>query len=127
MLQSQTLLKIIDNSGAKVGKCLAIFKNSNKNNAKPGDLVLISLEKTQNIITLKKLNVLKKKQLFVGLIVTTKCPFKKKSGFYYKFNENTAILLDKNKNLLGNRVNGLVLKEFKQKFNKFVNYTRYLV
>ena len=58
----------------------------------------------------------KKKKMFekkiqYALILTLKYKFKRKNGFYLKFDENSSILINKNKQLLGSKVLSPVTKE----------------
>lgn len=128
MIQPQTKINVIDNSGAKIAKCFKV-KKSNKKSAKIGDIILVSIQNTKNKInnTNKKNIKLKPKQVFKGLVVTSKSLFKRINGFYFKFSENSIVLLDKNKNLLGNKVNGLLLKNLKTQSTKLVNFSKHLI
>jgi large subunit ribosomal protein L14 len=128
MIQPQTKVKIVDNSGAKIAKCLKVQK-SRKRSAKIGDFILVSIKKVQNITNLNNKKTIKplKKEMFKGLVVTTKSQFKKNNGFYLKFSENSIILLDKNNNLISSRINGLILKSLKKKIVKLVNFSKNLI
>lgn len=134
MIQPNSVIKIADNSGAKIAQCLKTEKNSKKNSAKIGNFILVSIKKVQSINNIyllnKKITKPKKKQVFKSLIITTKFPLKKKNGFYFKFSENSAILIDNNNNLISNRLNTLVSKSLKKKIvngNKLVNFSKHLI
>ena len=81
-----TKLKSADNSGARILKCIRIYNN--KKVGKIGDLILISV-KSHN--PKKKI---KKGEMYKALIIRTKYRFKYKN-FYYKFSENSAVLINK--------------------------------
>lgn len=123
MVQKQTLLKIADNSGAKTVKCIQNLSSKRKA-GKIGDIFVISVQKTRDN---QKILKLKKKDIFKGVILRTKSFFRKKNGFNIKFEANSMALFDKQNNPLGSRVVGFLPKELKKKFNKFVNFSQYLL
>ena len=128
MIQLQTKVKIVDNSGAKTAKCIKA-KKSKKNTAKIGNFILVSIKKVQHSINSKNKKSIKpkKNQIFKGLVLTTKFQYKKQNGFFLKFAENSVVLLDKNDNLISNRVDMVVLKNLKKKVAKLVNFAKYSI
>lgn len=90
MIQVQTKLKVIDNSGVKKGQTIKIYKGKS---GKMGDIILISVKQIQSKTKLK----ISKGNLFKALIVRTKYKRKNLINNYISFNENSIILLnDKN-------------------------------
>lgn len=125
MIQQKTILKITDNSGAKLVKCIKVLKSKNKP-AKIGDLIVVSIKKTQNISKNKhKTLKLKKKEVFKAIVITTKFPLRKSNGFFTIFKKNTAVILDKQFNPLATRINSFLPKILKQ--NKLVSISKTLV
>lgn len=125
MIQPKTILKVADNSGAKFVKCIKVLKSKNKP-AKIGDLIVVSIKKTQNISKNKHKTVkLKKKEVFKAVVITTKFPLKKSNGFITIFKKNTAVLMDKQLNPLGTRIITFLPKILKQ--NKLVSISKTLV
>lgn len=122
-IQSQSLLKVADNSGAKIVKCIKIL-GSLKKKASIGDVILITVKNVQNNINFKKILKPKKKEIFKALVLRTSFSYKNLNGFYIKFGENSVALLDKQKNPLGTRINGFLPKSLKTKFNKFIIMTK---
>lgn len=100
MIQKNSLINISDNSGARVVKCIHVYK---KKIATIGDLILVSI-KTYN--PEKKI---KKGELHIALIIRTK---KEKfyNNRYYKFSDNAGVLLNKKLLPLATRLFGPSLK-----------------
>lgn len=70
MIQQQTFLKISDNSGAKIAKCIQVLGGFKKKYAKPGDYVIVSIQQLRN--KLKKISKVKKKEVYRALVIKTK-------------------------------------------------------
>lgn len=98
MIYKGTLVKVIDNSGARFVKCLHIFKKSFKSKALIGDLLLVS---AKNIIPNKKV---KKGVMYKGVVVRLKARIIKYGGISVKFNNSALILLNLRAAILGTRV-----------------------
>jgi len=111
MVQTRTVLKVIDNSGAKYVRCLKVL--GKKKAGYLGDLVVVS------VLSLRrgrgrKIRV-KRKEICIGLISSSKFNISRISGFYAKPLSNSVILLNRKLMPIGNRVFGLVLKELRLK------------
>ena len=118
MVQVQTSIKIIDNSGAKLGKCIKVLTpKSMKGNmiASVGDLILVTLKR---VIPLKKV---KKGTIYKALLVRSKKILKRVIGYLF-FEDNAAILLNKKDEPIGSRISGIIGKEIRElKFTKIVS------
>ena len=115
MIQSGSLLKVVDKTGVMLVKCVKVLGPSKKRIAFLGDLILVSVQSI-NAKKFLKLKGWKRKRYLKGtlhraLILRTKVNFKRKIGVYIKFNENSVILVTKKKIPLSNRVYGPVLRE----------------
>jgi large subunit ribosomal protein L14 len=119
MIQQQTLLKVADNSGAKIVKCIKVLGGFRKKQAKIGDIVVVSVKKLRD--NPKKMTRLKKKDIFKAVVIRTTKSLSKNNGFFFGFEGNFVILLDKQENPLGTRLNGFLPKKIKKKFNKLVS------
>ena len=111
MIQSRTILKVIDNSGAKYVRCLKVLNK--KKVGYLGDLIIVSvlsLRKGRG----RKIRV-KRKELCLGLISSVKCQISRLSGQYIRSQINSVILLNRKGKPIGNRVFGLVFKELRLK------------
>lgn len=107
MIQNETLLNVVDNSGISVVKCIKVLGGSIKKSSKIGDFIITSVRKTDDKSKLKK-------KVYLAYIVATKKLFKRKNGSYIKFDKNKVILLQDKEKLLGNRIFGPVPLELRQ-------------
>jgi len=104
MIQKGTLLNITDNSGAKTAECIGIFGGYRKRYAFVGDLVVVVVKSVKDR---QRDNMKAKKSgIFLAAIVRTKVPTSKYTSDSFMFTENAAVLLTKQKKLLGTRVTG---------------------
>lgn len=118
-MQEQTVLKIIDNSGAKTAWCIRILGGFTKKHAKLNNIIIVSIKQLWN--KSKKISKVKKKEIYRALIVKTIFKYQNKIGFKKNFKQNAAVLLDKQGNPIGTWILSfisLVLK--KKKFQKFL-------
>lgn len=111
MIQNRTILKVIDNSGAKYVRCLKVLNK--KKIGYLGDLIIVS------VLSLRrgrgrKIRV-KRKELCLGLIATIKYKKVRLGGQFVCSTVNSVILLNRQKKPIGNRVFGLVYKELRLK------------
>jgi large subunit ribosomal protein L14 len=121
MIQPQTLLKVADNSGAKIVKCIKILGKFKK--AKIGNIIVVSVKKNKENSNIK----LKKKVILKAVVLRTNCSFKQDNGFFVKFKNNSIAFLDNHQNPIGTRIFGLIPRKLKKKFNKLVTISSYLV
>ena len=115
MVNLKSKLKIIDNSGGIIGKCIKIIESKKKVKNQIGNLILTT------VIKKKKKKKFKKKSIYYGLIIMISQRFKRLDGTFIKFKENRILLLTKNYKFLGSRVYGVNLKEFKLEILKNIN------
>lgn len=126
MIQQQTILKVSDNSGAKTVKCIKVLGGFKKKYAKLGDIIVVSVQQLRN--TSKKKSKVLKGMVFKALIIKTKTKYQKKDGSNFKLQTNSAVLLNKQGNLIGTRILGLVTKQLKKKkFMKIVSLSTGLI
>ena len=78
MIQQETILKVADNSGAKLVKCIKVLGGTRRRYASIGDIITVSVKQALPNQSVKKGNVLK------AVIVRTKEEFQKKRWFVYK-------------------------------------------
>ncbi len=109
MIQPQTILKVIDNSGAKVIRCFRVLGGTKRRYAEIGDIVVASVQIAEPRREVKKKAVVK------AIIVRQKKAFRRKDGSYIRFNENAAVLVNDKKEPLGNRIFGPVPREIKER------------
>lgn len=102
MIQVGTLLHVIDNSGAKLVRCIKIIKGHNKRYSYVGDLVLVSVKRLRNKRRVD--SKVKKGLIYTGLLTSTKSESFGFSGERTTFFRNSVILLNKQKKPVGSRV-----------------------
>ncbi|PIQ91587.1 MAG: 50S ribosomal protein L14 [Parcubacteria group bacterium CG11_big_fil_rev_8_21_14_0_20_39_22] len=91
MIQTQTIVKITDNSGAKIGRVFKILGGSKKRTAGIGELVVLSVQKAEPRKSVKK------KAVLHAVVVRQKKPFRRKDGSYIRFDENSVVIIEKGK------------------------------
>lgn len=91
MLQPQTIVKVTDNSGAKIGRIFKVLGGSKKRYARIGDVVILSVQSAEPRKQVKKKDVLQ------AVVVRQKQPFRRKDGSYIRFDENAVVILEKDK------------------------------
>lgn len=91
MIQPETVVKVADNSGAKVGKVFKILGGSKRRYARLGDVVVLSVKSSEP----RKL--VKKKDVVHAVVVRQRQPFRRKDGTYIKFDENAVVVIEKGK------------------------------
>jgi len=109
MIQPQTILKVVDNSGAKVIRCFRVLGGTRRRYAEIGDLIVASVQIAEPRREIKKKTVVK------AIVVRQKKAFRRKDGSYIRFNENAAILVNEKKEPIGNRIFGPISREIKEK------------
>lgn len=116
MIQTETKLKIADNSGAKMIKVFKILGGSKRRYAAIGDIIVASVKVAEPRKQVKKGDVVR------AVIVRQKKAFRRKDGSYIRFDDNAAVIVDANKEPKGGRIFGPVARELKEKkFDKIVS------
>jgi len=117
MVQTQSIVTITDNSGAKLGRVFKVLGSSKKRYAEIGDLVVLSVQKAEPRKQVKKKDILR------AVVVRQKKAFRRKDGSYIRFDENSVIIINKEKGEpIANRVFGPVPRELGEKgFQKIVS------
>lgn len=90
MIQPRTLVKVTDNSGAKIGRIFKILGGTRKRYARIGDVVVLSVQ------TAEPRKAVKKKDVHHAVVVRQVQPFRRRDGSYVRFDENAVVLLEKN-------------------------------
>ncbi|HAT68164.1 MAG: 50S ribosomal protein L14 [Candidatus Yonathbacteria bacterium RIFOXYC2_FULL_47_9] len=91
MIQPQTIVKITDNSGGKIGRVFKVLGSSKKRYAMIGDLVVLSVQVAEPRKSVKKKDVL------TGLVVRTRNAYRRKDGSYMRFDDNAVVIIDRAK------------------------------
>jgi len=121
MIQIQTLLKVADNSGGKLVRCLKSLKKGAKTRyGSVGDVIVLSVQqiRSKNKITSK----VKRGDVLHGIIIKTRTNIRRSSGISICFSSNSVVLLNKQMKPLATRVLGVVPKELRNnKFSKIIS------
>ena len=110
MIQTETILKVADNAGAKEIQCFRVLGGTRRRYARIGDIVVAAVKKAEPRKTVKKHEVVR------AVIVRQKYNYRRKDGTYIRFDENAAVVLDgKTKKPKGGRIFGPVPRELAEK------------
>jgi len=109
LIQQQSLLKVADNTGAKVLMCIRVLGGTDRRYANIGDVIVATVKKATPGGVVKKSEVVK------AVIVRTKHGVKRPDVSYIKFDENSAVIIKEDKNPRGTRIFGPVARELREK------------
>lgn len=119
MIQMETILQVADNSGAKKIKCIRVLGGSKRRWGKIGDIIVASVK---DAIPPGPNVKVKKGDVVRAVIVRTAKEIRRRDGSYVKFDDNSAVLIDKQNNPIGTRVFGPVARELREKkFTKIIS------
>lgn len=107
MIQSESRLRVADNTGARELLCIKVLGGTRKRYAKIGDVIVATVKEAIPGGMVKKSEVVK------AVVVRTKKELKRKDGSYIKFDENAAVIIDKANNPRGTRIFGSVARELR--------------
>lgn len=113
MIQSQTILKVADNSGAKTVKCIKVLNGFNRHFAIIGDIVIVSIQKLRN--KARSSSKVRKGEVYKAIILRTKSKLKKKDGTIIFFQSNAVSLINKQGKSIASRIVGPIPKTLKKK------------
>ena len=123
MIQLQTILKVADNTGAKVIQCFQVLVGTRHRYAQLGDVIVAAVKEAE------PRRIVKKHDIVRAVIIRQKKPYRRSDGSYIRFDENTAVILEgESKEPKGNRIFGPVPRELKEKgFEKIAGIAEELV
>jgi large subunit ribosomal protein L14 len=110
MIQPQTIVKIVDNTGGKIGRVFKIPGGSKKRYASIGDVVILAVQVAEPRKGVKRKDVLQ------AVVVRQTKPLRRKDGSYVRFDENAVVILEKDKmEPKGGRVFGPIPREIAER------------
>ena len=116
MVQSETVLDVADNSGARKVLCIKVLGGSRRRYASLGDIIVVSVKEAIPNAKVKKGEVMK------AVIVRTTKEVGRPDGSYIKFDSNSAVLIDNQREPIGTRIFGPVARELRaKKFMKILS------
>ncbi len=115
MIQMQSALEVADNSGAKKVVTITVL-GQKRRYARIGDIISAAVREALPDGTVKKGQVVK------AVVVRTKSPIRREDGSVLRFDNNAAVIIDKDNNPVGTRIFGPVARELREKnFMKIVS------
>ncbi len=123
MIQPRTMLKVVDNTGAKIIQCFHVLGGTRKRFAQIGDVIVATVKEAE------PRRIVKKHEVVRALIVRQKSNFRRADGTYIRFDENAAVVLEgKTSDPKGGRITGPLPREIKEKgFEKIANLATELI
>ena len=116
MIQSESYLKVADNSGAKEIMCIRVLGGSFRRDGSIGDVIVASVKSATPGGTVKKGDVVK------AVIVRMRKQKRRPDGSYIRFDDNAAVIINDQKMPRGTRIFGPVARELREKdFMKIVS------
>ncbi len=109
MIQERSIIKVADNSGAKIIRCFRILGGSRKRYAFIGDIIIASVQVAEPRKEIKKKDIVK------AVIVRTRKQFGRSNGTYLKFDDNAAVIINEKKEPKGTRLLGPIPREIREK------------
>ncbi len=116
MIHAETRLTVADNSGARSLYCIKVLGGSRRRYAGIGDIIVVTVKEAIPNAKVKKGDVLK------AVVVRTKKEIRRPDGSYIRFDDNSAVLINNQREPLGTRIFGPVARELRAKrFMKIVS------
>ena len=108
MIQTESRLKVADNSGARELLVIKVLGGSNRKYANIGDVVVCSVKSATPGGVVKKGSIVK------AVIVRSKHGVRRDDGSYIKFDENAAVIIKDDRQPVGTRIFGPVTRELRR-------------
>ena len=116
MIQTQSRLKIADNSGAREIMCITVLGGTRRRYARVGDIIVAAVKRAIPGALVKKGEVVR------AVIVRSAQAYRRPDGSYIRFDENAAVILTDKNNPKGTRIFGPVARELREKnFTKIIS------
>jgi large subunit ribosomal protein L14 len=109
MIQTETVLNVADNSGAKKVLCIKVLGGSRRRYARIGDVIVVAVKEAIPRAKVKKGDVLK------AVVVRTVKELRRMDDTSVRFDENSAVLLNNSGEPIGTRIFGPVARELRAK------------
>ena len=116
MIQTQSILEVADNSGGKKIMCIRVLGGSKRKFGSVGDMIVASVKEAVPNSKIKKGSVVK------AVIVRTKREIVRPDGSSVKFDGNSAVIVNDQREPIGTRIFGPVARELRaKKFMKIIS------
>ena len=116
MIQTESRLKVADNSGAKEVLCIRVLGGTKRRYASVGDKIVVAVKSAMPSGAVKKGTVAK------AVVVRTKKEVRRADGSYIRFDDNACVILNQAGEMRGTRIFGPVARELRENdFMKIVS------
>lgn len=109
MIQPRTMLHVADNTGAKVIQCFRVLGGTRRRYAQIGDVIVAAVKSAEPRRQVKTHEVVK------AVVVRQRRLYRRNDGSYIRFDENAAVILEKEKEPKGGRIFGPIPRELREK------------
>ena len=114
MIQTQSKLKVTDNSGGKEAQCIKVLGGYQKRYAKVGDQIVVTIKKAKTPVGRNLKAKVKKGSVNKAILIRTKKSIRRKDGSSLNFAENATLLLNAQEQPIGTRIIGPIPYELKR-------------
>ncbi len=116
MIQVESIVDVADNSGARKLKCIKVLGGSKRRYANIGDVIVVAVRDALPNSKIKKGSVMK------AVIVRSRKGLRRSDGSLIRFDNNSAVLIDNQRQPIGTRIFGPVARELRgRKFLKIIS------
>lgn len=115
MIQTQSVVSVADNSGARSVMCIKVLGGSKRRYAHIGDIIKVSVKEAIPRGKVKKGDVMK------AVVVRTRKGVRRNDGSLIRFDSNAVVLLNAQNQPVGTRIFGPVTRELRAKFMKIIS------
>jgi large subunit ribosomal protein L14 len=119
MIQDRSILRLADNSGAKLVQCIKVYKTKK---VSVGSLILVAIKQVRSQSKIKK------GELYKAIVVRLNGLISRKNGNYIRCSENAVVLLNSKNEFFGTRLIGPITNELrKKKLMKILSLTKFII
>ena len=115
MIQTQSVVDVADNSGARRVMCIKVLGGSKRRYAHVGDVIKVSIKEAIPRGKVKKGDVMK------AVVVRTRKGVRRPDGSLIRFDNNAVVLINPQNQPIGTRIFGPVTRELRAKFMKIIS------
>ncbi|OGD32142.1 50S ribosomal protein L14 [Candidatus Azambacteria bacterium RIFCSPHIGHO2_02_FULL_52_12] len=108
MIQPRSMLRVADNSGAKLVQCIKVLGGTRRRYARIGDVIVVTVKVAEPRKAVKKSDVVK------AVVVRQRKQFRREDGSHIKFDENAVVIVD-GLEPKGGRIFGPIPRELKER------------
>lgn len=115
MIQTESVVEVADNSGARKAMCIKVLGGSKRRYANIGDVIKVSIKDAIPRGKVKKGDVMK------AVVVRTRKGVRRDDGSLIRFDTNAIVLLNAQNQPIGTRIFGPVTRELRAAYMKIVS------